>query len=1002
DGDYSRGPKTQCDPNHYQDVHKEAWADFVPGVPRVNTWIPLDVAMSVSTINYVCSPYLDIADECYEYNARRTSPPQFTKVYLDILPKTMYGFWDWTPPFSNDPERDRMYVLNKDPDGDGLEGYLDRDTKKLFGPDAHLCLTPSHEEWDTDGDGLSDKFEYETPRVHACKKDSDGDGVDDGVELLRGSLPNDADTDDDGLKDGQELAYWDVDANALVAPWRVPLSGQYPGLPDPVAFPNPRHANLDNDHRNDKREKAWLTSPNGFDPIPDEAAELTVDPQLIQGGGTRVWVTMAPWPNDGPPALNPELTVTLPVTFSNLTTSAGLLPLVNSPEQDVASPQPPMGPYTFTWQLPPITLNRYLTTTLTGLPSIPAGPVTVTAQLTYDRLGNTYVATDAVPLPVNMGGPVVTIDTPDVGTILQGGATTIGGLAEDPESASEAYVCAKTSATCLAGDWVLASGADPWSHTWTPPTDDVYYLQAYAIDAYGVVGPASTPITVSVDATPPSEVAFDLSSTAYLSTTFYSDTLSTVRLTGHIGDNPGGAYVSGAGNAVLVIDHGSGDPANGIKIQAVDQPGQISSPFSYDWSLPYSGLGGVAHSGAGMYTITLGATDLAGNAGADTPTLHVLIDDTPPLVYSQVPQVAAGDELVLTGRADDTALVQPRLPDLPYTSTMTLASSDSGFYAQSEAAQVRVVGDVNGDTFDDVVMLEPPSTSQPVRAALFFGGPGGLPRHMDLAGADVLFRGEAAGSSPFPPSVAGNFDVNGDSVVDLLVGDPHANGDAGRAYVILGRREGEWPVYLADADWQLERVGAYGFGASVAPAGDVDGDGLSDILVGAAYHVGRMSIAHLYLGREQGVPPVSSVMQSPHVFTGIPMLPPNLAGLGDTDGDGLSDFLVAYAGADMWPSGVALVHGRPQDEWPAGPVDLDRVAGALFSAPGTLQTVSPVGDVNADGLRDLLIGDPTPWESRVFVVLGRRPEHAWPDPPTAVDLVTGADASYLDTGEGVK
>ena len=39
------------------------------------------------------------------------------------------------------------------------------------------------------------------------------------------------------------------------------------------------------------------------------------------------------------------------------------------------------------------------------------------------------------------------------------------------------------------------------------------------------------------------------------------------------------------------------------------------------------------------------------------------------------------------------------------------------------------------------------------------------------------------------------------------------------------------------------------------------------------------------------------------------------------------------------------------------------------------ETVSPVGDVNADGLRDLLIGDPLPMDSRVFVVLGRKGAH---------------------------
>jgi hypothetical protein len=724
-----------------------------------------------------------------------------------------------------------------------------------------------------------------------------------------------------------------------------------------------------------------------------------VDPQLVQGGGTRIWITTSPWPNDGPAALDAELTVTLPVTFSNLTTSAGLLPLMPQPQYNFASPQPPMGPYTYTWLLPPIWLNRYLTVTLAGLPAVPPGPVTVTAQLVFSHTGTMHVVTDAVPLPVNLGGPTVTVDSPAAGAILPGGTVTVTGVAQDPESVSEVYVCAKTTATCSGADWKLASSTEAWSYTWTPPADDTYYVQAYAIDGYGVPGPTSTPITVSVDGTPPSDAQFDLSGTAYLSTTFLSNTLSTVRLTGRISDTPGGGYVSGAGNAVLLIDDGSGDQAAGIKIQPVAQPGQVSSPFSYDWSLPYGGLGGVAPSAARMYTITLGATDLAGNAGPVTQTLNVLIDDTPPLVYGRVPQVAAGVVLTLSGRADDTALVQPRLPDLPYTPTMALASSDSIFHPQSEASQVLVVGDVNGDTFDDVLLLEPSDGSTPFRAGLFFGEPGGLSPNLDLASADVVFVGEAVGSFGFAPSAAGHLDVNGDGVGDLLMGDPHANSNAGRAYVILGRRGGGWPspFNLTDADWQLDVARTYAFGASVASAGDVDGDGLSDVLVGAVYDISRMGIAYLYLGREHGVPPISSVMRSPHCSTCVSPAPPNLAGLGDTNGDGLSDFLVAYPGSDTYASAVALVYGRSQHEWPAGPVDLHTSADALFSAPGTLQTVSPVGDVNADGLRDLLIGDPTPMDSRVFVLFGRRPENSWPVPPTTVDLVTGADGSYLDS-----
>jgi hypothetical protein len=981
-----RGPKTKVVGNLYwQNVHKYAYADFVPRYPRVNTWIPLDVSFNASTVNYVCSPYLDLIDECYEYNTGHSSPPEFVKLYFDILPNTPGGFWAWE------------HMLNSDPDGDGLEGYVDPATDRLVGPDTRLCATPSHQVWDADEDGLSDKFEYETPEVNPCKADSDSDGLDDGQELLLGTSPNDADTDDDGLRDGQELAHWDIDTKSLVAPWRIPLSSRYPGLPDPAAFPNPRHANLDGDHRTDKQEKHRLTSPNGFNPIPDDPVELTLDPQLIQGGGTRIQVETSPWPNDGPAAFDVELTVTLPVTFSNLSAGAGLLPPTSYPQLNVATPQVPFGPTTYTWSVPPIWLNRYLTATLAGVPTVPPGPVTVTAQLVFTHVGKLHVVTDALPLPVNLGGPTVTVDTPAPGAILPGGAVTITGLAQDPESVSEVYVCAKTQPSCSGADWQPTSGQAAWSYTWTPPADDVYYVQAYAVDGYGVSGPASTPITVSVDGTPPSGVQFDLHGTAYLSTTFLSKTLSTVRVTGRITDALGGEYVSGAGDAVLLVNRGPDAQTAHLKVQPADEPGALSSSFAYALELPYGGLGGVAHNAAGAYTLTVGATDRAGNAGPMSETLRVLIDDTPPLVYGRVPQVAAGTELTLTGRADDTALVRPRLPELPYTATMNLADSDATFVPACEAGQAQVVGDLNGDTIDDVVLVEHCAGMIPLpfRAGLFFGSPGAFTLELDIADADVAFVGETSGSLTFTPSAAGHMDVNGDSVGDLLLGDPSADSDEGRAYLILGRRGGGWPssFSLDDADWVLSATGTSGFGGSVASAGDVDGDGLSDVLVGAADDGTRIGVAYLYLGRERGVPPTSSTLRSPHSIAAFTPAPPNLAGLGDTNGDGLSDFVVAYPGADA--GAVALVHGRPQDEWPGIPVDLDTFADGLFTAPGTLQTVSPVGDVDADGLRDLLIGDPTAGVSRVFVLFGRRFGGAWPAPPAMLNLVTQADASYV-------
>jgi hypothetical protein len=1000
-----------------QDITTYAGARFWPRHPRVNTWIPLDVTFRVGTAYGVCGPWMDYVNECYDDVTYDTSSPVFAKVYFDILPGTLEELWGWNSGgivngrVNEDPDG----VVNKDIDGDGLEGYM-RTTPTLgdvpVGPDTTLCpWSTTHKLWDADNDGLSDGFErnsflqalpFGKPSHHAapisspCLADSDGDGLKDGEELLLGTTPADPDTDDDGLNDGQEVVRWLTLNHALLVPWRIPLSSLYPGLPDPIAFPNPRHPNLDGDYRNDKQEKEHLTSPNAFMPPTDDPVELTVMTQLVEGGGTQVFIQTSPWPNEAPAALDATLVVTLPVQFSNLSLSAGLSPALPQQAYNDGALQPGSGPLVYTWQLPSIWAGRHVSATLTGLPTLTSDPVTVTAVLAYNYANAAKVATDEALLPINLGGPAVVIDTPAADAILPTGVVTITGSALDAEPVSQVLVCAKTTPDCSGADWQPAvgghSGGPAWFHMWTPPADGTYYLSAYALDMYGIAGPASDPIAVNVDATPPSNVQFNLSGDpAYLSTSFFSDTLATIEISGQIDDALGGGYVSGAGHAILRIDDGSGADAAELDIQPAAQPGQPSSPFSYLLSLPASTMfGGAARSATRMYTLTLTASDLAGNTSLASQSLRVLVDDSAPMAYGRVPQTVGGPTLLLSGRADDIAVGSRALAQ-PYTSTMALGNRDTQFVLTSNVGKALVVGDVNGDTLDDVVLLAPSDATQPFQAGLFYGKPGGFPGALHLARADVLFRGEAIGAHGFAPSAAGFLDINGDGVGDLLLGDPHANSNAGVAYVILGRRGGGWasPFNLAKADWRLSPGRLTAFGGSVSSAGDVDGDGLSDFLVGAAADRDRIGIAYLYLGRERDVAPVRSIFRSPHCATCVTPAAPNLAGLGDTDGDGLSDFLVAYPA-------VALVAGRPQAEWPkaTSPVDLNTFANALFVAPGTQQTVSPVGDVNADGLRDMLIGDPTASVSRVFVVLGRRVEDAWSAPPQVVNLVTGADASY--------
>jgi hypothetical protein len=986
------------------------WVDMTP-VAGINQPIDLDVSMDVKyryTAWRPCCGYTT-------HTAVSTSAPAISRLTFDILPGRLTGdsvtygpgLWDW-------PD-----VHNPDPDGDGLVGYRSSPGGDPVGADADLC--PNHpgrnswELWDTDWDGLSDLFELETEGFDPCLADTDHDTVPDGVELMVGTRPDVKDTDGDGLNDVVEIpcsrsVYGEEFClEREVYPWRVAMTGFYPSLPDPVAFPNPRQANLDRDHRGDSQEKDKLSSPNAYNAIPvGDPIALWIRQGTLSDGTADVGVGTPAWQNEEAFAINPTLTITLPVTFSDVELSASVLPPAGGQVPwwaDQAELLPPQTPDVYQWKLPPLWSGRYVHAYVRGVPEPPSGPVTVTAQLSYSEADVLQVATQSAPLRINTGGPssspsgvygAVVLEGVEVveGGDHIGGEVTISGTAYDAEQVSQVYVCVKdTDDDCAAEDWELARGTDLWSYTFTPPADDVYTVRTYAVDGDGIAGPVSEPWVIGVDQTPPYSLGFDLHNTAYLSTTISADGPRIITLTGWISDTTGTPFVSGADDVIVLAD---GEVVDAV---SVAEQGQSANAFAARWAPPWSGFGRSMRSESGAHILTVLGGDVAGNASPISDTVQVVVDDTPPLVYAQLPQTAGETALALSGLADDTALIYDRQPTDPFTATLTLDDSDTRLagvdVATSEAV---VVGDVNSDGIDDGVFLAPGSAEAelPLQAGLFFGRPGRLPDTLPLADADVLLLGDVPTAPWFLyPRAAGVGDVNGDGVDDLLIGDSMTQYGWGGAYLILGKR-GSWEpsLSLAEADWLLDAPPPMGegvtmaFGASVSPVGDTNGDGLSDFLVGAANSGPYNGVAWLYLGQEQGVAAPRAALY------GLPdagLWPPNLAGLGDTNGDGLSDFLIA---AEYGPP--TLILGRPATYWPVAPASALDLAAALLGASGDQQTVSPAGDVNGDGLQDMLIGDPYAEEPKVYVVFGRRPERGWPSGPFIPRLEFWADAYFSE------
>ena len=166
-----------------------------------------------------------------------------------------------------------------------------------------------------------------------------------------------------------------------------------------------------------------------------------------------------------------------------------------------------------------------------------------------------------------------------------------------------------------------------------------------------------------------------------------------------------------------------------------------------------------------------------------------------------------------------------------------------------------------------------------------------------LASADVKLIGEFDGAGR---SVSGAGDVNGDGFDDLLVGawlsDAGAS-SSGAAYLVLGPVYGELDVATADAKLLGEESVDWA-GASVSGAGDVNGDGFDDLLVGAENNDAGGSVwfnsgaAYLVLGPVIGAVSLASADarlfgEAENDSAGF-----SVAGAGDVDGDGFDDILI--------------------------------------------------------------------------------------------------------------
>jgi Ca2+-binding RTX toxin-like protein len=328
---------------------------------------------------------------------------------------------------------------------------------------------------------------------------------------------------------------------------------------------------------------------------------------------------------------------------------------------------------------------------------------------------------------------------------------------------------------------------------------------------------------------------------------------------------------------------------------------------------------------------------------------------------------------------------------------------------------VSSAGDVNGDGIDDLIIgtrnADFGYKNGAGQSYVVFGSNGGFNASFDLNSLDGTNGFVINGINDYDYSgwtVSNGGDVNGDGFDDLIIAarfaDPNGINNAGQSYVVFGKDGG------FNASFDLNSLdGNNGFainginnsdisGFSVSSAGDINGDGIDDLIIGAPYAdpnkrsgAGQSYVVFGKNGEFQpSLDPSSLDGTNGFVINGINSENRSgfsVSGAGDVNGDGIDDLIISAIGADFngrFKIGQSYVVFGNKNSFSAS-FELSSLNGSngfilngINSGDYSGNAVSGAGDINGDGLDDLIIGaklanpDDKTDAGQTYIVFGQR------------------------------